>query len=50
MIRFCVVVLVLLSVFSTFCVTSFADCTRPQHGETTQSLNKSAIIVLKLYR
>lgn len=51
MIRFCVVVLVLLSVFSTFCVTSFADCTRPQHGETThKSLNKSAIIVLKLYR
>ena len=51
MIRFCVVVLVLLSVFSTFCVTSFADCTRPRHGETTyKSLNKSAIIALKLYR
>ena len=51
MIRFCVVVLVLLSVFSTFCVTSLGNCTRPRHGETTyKSLNKSAIIALKLYR
>ena len=42
--------LVLLSVFSIFCVTSFGDCSRPQHGQTTyKSLNKSAIIALKLY-
>ena len=49
-IRFCVVMLVLMSVFSTFCVTSFGDCTRPQHGESTnKSLNKSAMIALTLY-
>ena len=42
--------LVLMSVFSTFCVTSFGDCTRLQHGETSnKSLNKSAKIALKLY-
>ena len=42
--------LVLISVFSTFCVTSFGDCTRPQHGEiSNKSLNKSAKIALKLY-
>ena len=30
LVRFCVVVWVFFSVFSIFCITSFADCTRPQ--------------------
>ena len=31
----CVVVWELFSVFSIFCITSFGDCSRPQHQETT---------------
>ena len=35
---FCVVVWVLFSVFPIFSMTSFGDCTRPQHQETTKIL------------
>ena len=33
--RFCVLVWVLFSVLSTFCITLIGDCTRPQYKETT---------------
>ena len=33
LVRFCVVVWVLFLVFSIFCITSFGNCTRPQHQE-----------------
>ena len=32
---YCYVVQILFSVFLIFCITSFCDCTRPQHKETT---------------
>ena len=35
LVRFCVVVWVFFSVFSVCCITSFGDCARPQHQETT---------------
>ena len=39
LVRVCVAILVLLSVFSFFCITSLGDCTRPQHQETTGKLS-----------
>ena len=35
-VRLCVVVCVLLRIFSIFCMTSFGDYTRQQHQETTR--------------
>ena len=34
LVSYCVVVWVLFGVFSCFCITSFGDCTCPQHQET----------------
>ena len=36
LVRFCFVVRVLFGVLSIFCMTSFGDCTCPQHQETTE--------------
>ena len=38
LVRVCVAILVLLSFFSFFCITSLDDCTLPQHQETTGTL------------
>ena len=40
---FCVSLWVLPRVFSSFCITSFGDNTRPQHQETTIRQTSSAI-------
>ena len=43
MVCFCVSLWVLPRVFSSFCITSFGDNTRPQHQETTIRQTSSAI-------
>ena len=39
----CVVVWVLFSIFSIFCITSFGDCTRSQHQERIKKLPNSPL-------
>ena len=39
----CVVVWVLFSIFSIFCITSFGDCTRSQHQEGVKKLPNSPL-------
>ena len=41
LVRFCVVIWILFSVFSAFCITSFHDCHHLQYQETTNILEKS---------
>ena len=41
LVRFCVVIWILFSAFSVFCITSFHDCHHLQYQETTHILEKS---------
>ena len=41
LVRVCVVIWILFSAFSVFCITSFHDCHHLQYQETTQILEKA---------